>query len=536
MGRRLLCAVVWVLVLSLYGLVSSGSAGAQSSGIPVQVIFSGHATVTIDQTYSASGGSCTTHDPGSLDWTATYNTVFSDGKLEDAKGTLSGMQASLNLSFGGICGGHLPDCSVSLTQSNPPIPSLTTSGSDPIHLEAQSFTAGVGGGGCDSRDGAFIGRDEAVLSTATQGEALRAVADIPASSLTSGLTVPVGDGTSPGHIESPCTDVPPVVAGNTECTATLNWSGTLQVQLRKCPGPKIQQVTLVDSDGSGRTLSASERQSYGIIDDNLHPGQTISTPNGVSLILSFDDSHPGQADNTQMSIAPNHELRIPLDCDDASVHPRGYNIDYVDFGNGTPNDNWWSWAPNDFSDGINWVITGLEAHVAFPGSGSRDASDAAATATPRIITFSRLGSGAGIVHLVSGGPITVRVGTGPSLTLEPGQSAQVTKHGVTATTLWPASAQRILPATKRPPKLSGLKITGASAAHRAHLRLRLDQPAKLTLIVRRGRRVLARRTVGAHRGANSVLLPKLSKGRDLLQVSAQQAGRVATASLRFTVR
>jgi hypothetical protein len=103
------------------------------------------------------------------------------------------------------------------------------------------------------------------------------------------------------------------------------------------------------------------------------------------------------------------------------------------------------------------------------------------------------------------------------------------------TTRWPASAQHLVPAATRPPALSRLAVP--AHGRKLRLRFRLDQPARVTAVVTRGHKRVARRSVSARRGTHQLKLPHLHKGRYTVRITAvARSGSVTTATKRLRVR
>jgi hypothetical protein len=519
------------------------AAPAAASAVPVQVTFSGSGTYTVDQTYTGGGGSCDSHDVVDLAWSATYQTTFVDGRLQDAPGSMApGIgPGTMHFTIGGTCpyNNTVPPCTTNLGEGGGASgPGMSVAGTDPVQLRTQSLTQPITAAPCSPTDGAFIARDVSVLN-ASLPDSLTGVANIPAEKLGDGYSTSVGSGTAPGQVASSCLSTGIQVSANTACSASLVWSGTVSIRLRACPGPKIKSVTLLESGGGSHTLSASERQSYGIVDDSLHPGQTISTPDGVTLMIEFGDNHPGQDDSTIWTVNPNHDLEVASDCENTKAHPSGYPITLTshanDF-NGQPNSNYFQWGPNAFSDGVNWDLYSIEAHVAPPCNCSRGAKDAAVgSSSAPSFTLTELSKHEALIHVISGSGLTISLGGARPSTVAPGTSAVITSHGIQASNLWPASAQAVVPAAHRPPKLARMAVKRAAGG--ARVSFRLDAPAQVTVRLLRGRHLVLSRTYREGRGAHSIAVRKrLARGRYVVEVSAQRQGLVSTAleKLRIT--
>jgi hypothetical protein len=88
------------------------------------------------------------------------------------------------------------------------------------------------------------------------------------------------------------------------------------------------------------------------------------------------------------------------------------------------------------------------------------------------------------------------------------------------TTTWPAADQALVPAAQLGPKLSALRVAGRRAAKPLTLHLKLSQNAKVTVQIVRGKKKVLSRTLSERRGARSITLKALPKGRYTLTVFA----------------
>jgi hypothetical protein len=103
------------------------------------------------------------------------------------------------------------------------------------------------------------------------------------------------------------------------------------------------------------------------------------------------------------------------------------------------------------------------------------------------------------------------------------------------TTAWPAADQALVPAAQKPPTLTGVRLTGARAGKRPTLHFRLDQNATITVQIQRGRHRVLKRTATARRGARSLMLGALPRGRYTLMVFATVQKRSAAVQKSFRV-
>jgi hypothetical protein len=231
MRIRVLGVTIAVVSLAVVAAWSPGAAGAAGGGSAVRVVFEGTGQYTVDQTYTGPGGQCTTHDVWTLSWTSTFHTTIDDnGILKGAVGALtSASPGSANMTVGGICTYHnaVPPCTAALS-TPASSPTLTVSGTDPERIEAQSIASAINFSCSSPQDGFIVGRDSGVFD-ASIPDSMSAIADIPSTQMTPGTSVPVSSAGAPGQVTSPCTGVGVAVSGNTACTATLQWDGTITI-------------------------------------------------------------------------------------------------------------------------------------------------------------------------------------------------------------------------------------------------------------------------------------------------------------------
>ncbi len=238
-ARTRLAAVAAATAAAAIGLVAAVPANAGTS-VPVVASFAATGSATIDQTYVNDSGDCTvdTHDVISLNWRSQFDTTVEDGRPQGAQGTLADGPGSLSVTEsaqGPIgCGIRGLPCTASLgaAPASPP-PVLAVSGADRIHLEAQSLTGRPLASGCDTVGAAQIaGRDLSVLADSLP-DSTSAALNVPGSTSFLDFSQPVGSGSAPGRIASSCLGVGHPATGNTACSATLSWSGTLTLS-RRC--------------------------------------------------------------------------------------------------------------------------------------------------------------------------------------------------------------------------------------------------------------------------------------------------------------
>lgn len=224
---RLIATLAAALVIA-GALALGGASAAATASTPVQVIFSGSGTYTIEQTYVGSGGSCTSHDVATLTWSASFQTTIDSGELQSATGELAAAigPGSLAFTITGTCvyNGLVPPCNTPLTLSSTP-PSLTVAGTK---VEAQSLVGTVTAAPCEPTDAGFIGSDVSVLQASLPGS-LTAVAGTHSGSLAPGSSTSVSSANAPSHVASSCLAVGAHGTGDTSCSASLSWSGTISI-------------------------------------------------------------------------------------------------------------------------------------------------------------------------------------------------------------------------------------------------------------------------------------------------------------------
>jgi hypothetical protein len=103
------------------------------------------------------------------------------------------------------------------------------------------------------------------------------------------------------------------------------------------------------------------------------------------------------------------------------------------------------------------------------------------------------------------------------------------------TTAWPAADRALVPAAQRPPKLTHVRLTGARAGKRPTLHFALSENATLTVQIQRGAHRVLKRITSAHRGAHTLALRALSRGRYTLTLFATVQKRSMAVQQSFRV-
>jgi hypothetical protein len=99
---------------------------------------------------------------------------------------------------------------------------------------------------------------------------------------------------------------------------------------------------------------------------------------------------------------------------------------------------------------------------------------------------------------------------------------------------WPAADQALVPPAQVPPKLTNVRLTGSGK--RLALHFNLNQSAAVTVQVQRGKRRVLHRTANARRGAGSIKLGALPRGRYTLTVFATAQKRTIAAQKSFRLQ
>lgn len=486
-----------VLVVALVvGLRAAPPASASST--PVQVTFAGSGTYTIDQTYQADGGECSTHDVATLTWSATYQTTIEDGVLQPAPGSLAAAigPGTLNFTIGGICtvNNIVPPCQTTLTQGST-APNLIVSGDDPQHIQAQSLASGLTAG-CAPTDVAFVGRDLFFLNQALP-DAATGVIDIPQSQVTGGYSASVSSATAPGQVVAACTGQGPAASTNTSCAASLTWSGTVTIG---CANNEIGKVTL--SEGPAAPPAGSV----------ICQGQTVKTgPNSrVELTLK---------DGSIMRLGPNSEAVI----DESQLGPGQTSI----------------------SDQVHLVLGRIWGAIKSTAGHQYDVDDCppdaihcedAAGVRGSAFTASRSSSTGPITFHVIEGVGFFRVGR-QEVDFPAGDTLVFNGSRYTLSSVWPVTDQTLVPSDQMPPKLTSVRLGKPANGLLPPLTLRLNQPASISVQILKGKRVVLRYSARGRKGHNSIRPPhrKLAHGRYTLTVTAVSHRRVSLTRLALRI-
>lgn len=489
-GRIRAAAMTAVVTLLAAGLATvSATAPAVASGTPVTVVFQGSGTYTIDQHYTANGGDCSSHDVGTLSWSASFSTTLDGTTLASGPGELNAAvgPGTLAVTFSGTCTASPvigTGCTASLSPgaaSSPP--GLSVTGQDPEHLSAQSFTAGFTISGCTSGQNAFVGSDVSVLN-ASLPDSLTALTDAPAASLASGASFPVSSTGAPGTVAASCLGVGQHGTGNDSCSASLTWSGSISIA---CQGTAIGTVTR--TWGGGPALGS-----------RVCEGNALRTGAGQRLEVTLDDGSV---------------IRLG---ESSEATPSAYSPD--------------SHLTLDFVIGTVWsAIQGATGHTYEINDGDRDADGVRGSA----FTLSRPTSSAtSVLHVIAGAGSYRIAGTSTTRPLAPGYSLSVTsaRHASVSTT-WPSADEALVPVAQRPPVLSNVAV---AAVTRPSIGFTLNRSAGVTATLYAGTRRIQRLHATESAGSHRLRFAAVPQGHYAIVLSAADSeGRTRVVRRTFQV-
>jgi hypothetical protein len=508
-----------LIVVVVFGMLvlAPGMASADSSFFPVIMKFDGTGTFT------ATNGAQTDspeHVEDALKWSVTYI-----GKLgQDGSVTFqpSGGSSEVGITTGPPpgtyrftdSGNFKSDCSGTLPLS-PGAPASVASVSGG-KLTVQSITsldqmnATHHFDGCQGTDSNGLTQDQsdqaANLAGAMQPnlpDVLAAKIDLPADALKSGtFTKSVSDSDAPTQLPASCASQFGWPDPG-QCQMTLNWTGTIRIDVL------CGQVTF--SEGTAPPVGTVVAR-----------GQTITTGPKSRLELTLGDG-------SVMRLGPSSTFVCNLASGDRTDEPgMTFKLLLGLIWSKIATENY---GKDCFSYDANGSRIAVECPDAAPGV--RGAADAASVSGQAQPSFT-LDTTRGLFHVISGFHASVRVGNHPPLPVAAGETARITRAGATIVTQWPSADQALVPAALLPPKLSGVRAAGAAGAPPI-LSLRLSQPAKLAIVVRRGGRKVLSLIASARKGTTRINLRRsLPAGSYTVQVTAVRQGlaSIVTAQLR----
>lgn len=479
MSRLARSAIVTVAVVLL------ATPASVFADVPVTVQFDGSGIFTAN---NMPGTESETDTTLALDWTSMFNANLAQdgtltptglGALTKGPGNFSYSDPSFSVS----CSGPAP---VSAFASPP---SLTVDGSSITVQSVTAFDSDGSSGGYASCQGsapggggAFDGSGEAASNVGTINpslpDALSAKVTLP-SPLTGPVTLPVSNADAPAQVPPSCADQ----FGDDSCNMSLNWSGTVTVT------PACGTVTF--SDGGALPVGTV-----------VQPGQTISTGKGQRLEITL-------VDNSVVRFGPESQGVCEIG---ASEGGRKITMKLI-LGE--------IWAV--VSDALGGNQT-FEVTTERAGTGVRGSEYTLDVHGKREVA-----------HVIEGTGFVQYKGK-KEFDYPAGLSAIIGKSAVTLSSIWPAADRALVPASKRPPTLSKVKLRGPKGKPGAKLSFRLDRKASLKLQVLKGKKVVfTAKKLHGRKGKNSLhpFKRKLRKGRYTLRLIATANTRSTAAQLSF---
>jgi hypothetical protein len=177
------------------------------------------------------------------------------------------------------------------------------------------------------------------------------------------------------------------------------------------------------------------------------------------------------------------------------------------------------------------------------GKHAADASASQATSSVQagsVVTTSFTPQGDFTEHVIQG-ETQIQVGTGPADTITAGHGVSVINGQITPTDDLPAAQRALLSTTLQPPVITVLKVTALKLRGARHLRarprlgFRLDQAATVTVLLRKGRRLLRRIPLAGVAGLNRTGLGSVQAGRYTVEVDAVAGTRIGVADTAFRI-
>jgi hypothetical protein len=517
--RTAFSATTLAVVLGFAALVlAPATASADSSFFPVIMKFEGTGP------FSATNGAQTDapeHVEDALQWSVTYL-----GKLA-ADGSLT-FQPSGGLGEGGITtapppgtyhftdnGNFKADCSGQLPLA-PGAPASVASVSGG-KLTVQSITAVDQMNAthqfdaCQGTDSNGLTQDEsdqaANLAGAIQPnlpDVLAAKIDLPADALKTGtFTKSVTGSDAPTQLPASCA----AQFGwpdPGQCQMTLNWTGTIRIDVL------CGQVTF--SEGTAPPVGTVVAR-----------GQTITTGPKSRVELTLGDG-------SVMRLGPSSTFVCNVASGDRTEEPRmTFKLLLGLIWSKIATENY---GKDCFSYDASGSRIAIECPDAAPGvRGAADAATASAQAQPSFT----LDTTRGLFHVISGFHASVTVGNHRPLPVAAGETARITPAGASIVTQWPQADQALVPAALLPPKLSGVRATGASGTPPI-LSVRLSQASKLTIVIRRGGRKVLSLIAPGRKGTTRVKLRRpLPAGSYTVEVTAVRQGLASTLTTPLRV-
>jgi FecR protein len=473
------------VVTILVGATALAVPARSLADVPVTVEFSGSGTYS---TTNMPGEQSQTSSTVALDWTSTFPaSLAQDGTLTPtALGTLTkgpGTFTFSDPSFNVSCSGEAP-----IAASATP-PSLQVSGSTITVQSATAFDSDGSSGGYASCQGTapgsgdpFDGSGEAASDVGVINPYLPDVlsARVQLPSLLGGqVTVPVTNADAPAQLPASCADQ----FGDDACNMSLSWSGTITVT------PACGTVTF--SDGGALPVGSV-----------IQAGQPISTGKGQRLEITFIDGSlarfgPESQGVCQFGAFQQGERKITLKLILGNI---------------------WAVVSDALGGNPDFNVSTERA-----GTGVRGSE----------YTLDVRGKDP-IAHVIEGTGFVQYAGR-PEFDYPAGLSAVIGKKSATLTSRWPAADRALVPAGKRPPTLTRLRLSGPKGRPGARLGFRLDQKCSLTLQLLKGNKVVSTKKLRGRKGKNSFhpFKRRLRRGRYTLRVTAVAHTRASAGQISF---
>jgi hypothetical protein len=317
-------------------------------------------------------------------------------------------------------------------------------------------------------------------------DVLSARISLPPGALKSGsFTHSVSSADAPQQLPSSCADQFGLPEG--QCPMSLSWSGTIKIT---APCGVV-------------SFSEGDAPPVGAI---INPGQTVSTGAKSRVEVTL-------VDGSIYRIGPSSKVQ----CNGQTTFTQDQP---------TVSDNFKLllgriWAATSSALGGDHQFQDTERAVAVGTRGSA----LTASVQPNGQVLYHVIEGTGFIKVVGKPEVDFPAGEGVLLDPDYGTYA--------LTTAWPAADQALVPAAQMPPRLTGVRLTGAGK--RTMLHFKLNENAAVTVQVQRGKRRVLRRKANAHRGAGSIKLGALPRGRYTLTLFATVHTRSAAAQTTFRV-
>jgi hypothetical protein len=100
-----------------------------------------------------------------------------------------------------------------------------------------------------------------------------------------------------------------------------------------------------------------------------------------------------------------------------------------------------------------------------------------------------------------------------------GYSASVKNNQLALSTAWPDGAAALVPATRKPPSLSGLSARGGV------VKFKLSEAASVSLVVSKRKKTVLKASTKGRKGADKLKLKSLKAGTYVVSVTAGVSGR-----------